>query len=500
MSQKRLIFQNLTFSYAGLSREIFRELSFELSGGWTGIIGRNGVGKSTLLRLAAGVLPPDKGQVILSGSCIYCAQSTEEKPALPEGFLESDDHYTYQLMSMLEIRGSWLGRWESLSHGERKRIQIAAALYQDPDCFALDEPTNHLDEETKRKIVNTLRQYRGLGLIVSHDRSLLDDLCTRCLFISQQKCVIRPGGYTQGRDQERLEEESVLRKYGNMKKEQARLKKEIIRRREQDARARRRCTKRNLDPRDSDGRGKVNRARLTGKDATGGKLIAQITGRYERLVNESDRISLRKAEKTGVTLYSAVSGKDRLWQNTDSKIPLGAAGSLILPELVIRPGDRIGLTGSNGTGKSTLVNHILQCIHIPEEKRLCLPQEIVSSESVRILERIRRLPNSEKGKLLSCFSRLGSAPESLLETEMPSPGETRKMLLCLGLLAEPELIVLDEPTNHLDIVSMECLEALLGECRCSLVLVSHDRVFIGKLTDIRWHIVKEEKNSRLRVL
>ena len=99
---------------------------------------------------------------------------------------------------------------------------------------------------------------------------------------------------------------------------------------------------------------------------------------------------------------------------------------------------------------------------------------------------IRQLPNDRQGWLMNIISRLGSRPDRLLAGDRPSPGETRKMLLALGLLQEPWLVMMDEPTNHLDLFSMECLEAALKDFQGSLLLVSHDNRFLENLTNVRW--------------
>ena len=96
----------------------------------------------------------------------------------------------------LKIEENWIERWDSLSHGERKKIQIAIALWQQPDLLLIDEPTNHIDSRTKDVVMHALKSYRGIGLIVSHDRELLDTLCYQCIFIEPPSAITRPGGIT----------------------------------------------------------------------------------------------------------------------------------------------------------------------------------------------------------------------------------------------------------------------------------------------------------------
>ena len=96
---------------------------------------------------------------------------------------------------------------------------------------------------------------------------------------------------------------------------------------------------------------------------------------------------------------------------------------------------------------------------------------------------------------MTIVSRLGSHPQRLLDSVEPSPGETRKLLLALGMTREPHIIIMDEPTNHMDLPAIECLEAALWECPCSLLLVSHDHYFLNKLTDIQWEIQAQAESK-----
>ncbi|MHC4716801.1 MAG: ATP-binding cassette domain-containing protein, partial [Planctomycetota bacterium] len=146
------------------------------------------------------------------------------------------------------------------------------------------------------------------------------------------------------------------------------------------------------------------------------------------------------------------------------------------------------LTGPNGGGKSTLVRHILDQLALPSGKWVYLPQEIDVAEGSRLLGRVRRLGPERLGEVMTVVSCLGTGPERLLQSERPSPGEVRKILLALGVTRRPHLIVMDEPTNHLDLPSIECLEAALGEVPCALLLVSHDLRFLQNLTRTRWEI------------
>ncbi|MBQ7666732.1 MAG: ABC-F family ATP-binding cassette domain-containing protein, partial [Kiritimatiellae bacterium] len=201
-----LEFTGVSFAYPGSADPLFTGLSARFGAGWTGIVGANGCGKTTFLKLAAGALEPTAGAVRRPPSCICVEQRTDAPPENMAALYESDDAEAWGVRVDLGLGDDWPDRWDSLSHGERKRLQIAVALWQAPDLLALDEPTNHLDRAARAVLEAALRRYRGAGLLVSHDRELLDALCGRCLFISPPGAAMRPGGVTAGMEQDRREQ------------------------------------------------------------------------------------------------------------------------------------------------------------------------------------------------------------------------------------------------------------------------------------------------------
>ena len=174
------------------------------------------------------------------------------------------------------------------------------------------------------------------------------------------------------------------------------------------------------------------------------------------------------------------------------ELTLGDGRLLRYPEIRVRPDDRIAITGDNGIGKSTFLRHILPLANVPDEKLLVVPQEISEAESAKILAEVKELGSESLGRVMTSVSRLGSRPGRLLASESPSPGEIRKILRAMGVDRGIHLLVMDEPTNHLDLPGIECLEDALAECPCAMLLVSHDRRFLSKITHVEWHFAEAE--------
>ena len=176
--------KNLSFAYAQSPEPLFTGLTASLPLGFTGVVGPNGGGKSTLLRLLVGELQPTEGEVIGADDAVYCEQQTDQPPPRLAEFLNDWEGEAAELRGRLQLESDFLERWVTLSHGERKRAQIGCALWQRPGLLALDEPTNHIDGAANSLLRDALARFTGVGVLVSHDRELLDDLCTQCLWLS----------------------------------------------------------------------------------------------------------------------------------------------------------------------------------------------------------------------------------------------------------------------------------------------------------------------------
>ena len=480
--------ENIDFAHASATQSLFTAVSARLPRGFTGVLGANGAGKSTLLKLIAGELTPNTGRIVRGATTVRVAQRTDSPPLRFSEFLADWDNDAFILRGLLAVEEDFARHWERLSHGERKRAQIATALWQAPEVLLLDEPTNHIDASAYAHLRSALQRFTGVGILVSHDRALLDALCQQCLWLEPPAATLYPGTYSDALAQRELHALTAAHKRERLKRAQTKMKRELARRKDKAARADAKNTKRGLDRNDSDAKSRINLVRLTGKDGQAGRLARQLAGRSERLAAELAESPVKKDYADGIWLSGAVTRRKFVLNVDAGTLRLNAQRVLRYPPLVVHGQDRIALTGDNGSGKSSLLALLLRQHSLPSERVLHLPQELSTAQSQELLDSVRALPRQTLGRVLNIVSCLGSRPERLLESALPSPGEVRKLLLALGMSQEPHWLILDEPTNHLDLPSIKALEAALVECPCALLIVSHDTRLLAAVAEQHWHI------------
>lgn len=469
--------QKLCFAFQSVP--VFDGLSFHLSPPWTGIVGANGLGKTTLLRLITGELVPTHGSVSVEprgARVAFCPQRVE---ALGEPIADlawGQDKHAYRLRMRLKLDAAEVERWGTLSPGERKRWQLGAALYTEPDVLLLDEPGNHLDAPGLNWLRETLRGFRGLGVLVSHDRALLDEATHATLRLTSAGARLWPlpfsaacAAWTEEEAAQRAARRETRKQLENEER------KLDAKRRVLEAASRQRNTGARMKHRyDSDARSlgadfRAEQAQFA-HAATLRRVEQHVDGLRTQL--ETTRVDDEPGQSLFVR-YQPAPVATVVQFRGDVRI----GDRVLLHDASVQLGrhERLWLRGPNGCGKSTLLRHLLgESCRVPEARRLTLPQELSVADSLADLEQVRALPAEEKGRVLQLVHALGVEPDQLLRSAQPSPGEARKLRLALGLGAHAWLAALDEPTHHLDLPAIERLEAALRDFPGALLLVTHD--------------------------
>lgn len=489
-----LTLHDIRYTYPGSPAPALDLVSATFAEGWCGIVGDNGCGKSTLARIACGLLAPDSGSTFPRLSAAYCPQDASTPPEMLEDFACDFSREAQRLRESLGIEDDMPWRFGALSYGEQKKLQVACALWQNPTVLALDEPTNHVDAPCRDALADALEGFRGIGLLISHDRALLNRLADRCFMHEAGSWTMRPGGYDRAHGEQERERVEASACKEAAKREAARLASEADARAHLAARTASRLSARHLDRHDRDGRVRRQLAVYSGKDGQAGVLASRMDARAARASEKAAAIRIAKRYDGSLWMDARPHPRATLLFMDEHDIACGQ-GSLQLPKLTLGHTDHVGVSGPNGGGKSTLVWHVLE--QLPADvPTLVIPQEVERDEAGRVLARLHDADEMRRGRLLSFVTQLNSSAERILAGRDVSPGEMRKLMLAEGVLDGPSLIVMDEPTNHLDLHSAEALERALAAYPGALIVVSHDEAFLDACTSIRWTVEEGRVNAR----
>ncbi len=483
---------------------LFKDLTFGIAKGQrTALVGINGSGKSTLLRILSGKLLPVEGKVVKEkglrtgyleqdpdfgtqetvGDFIFSLDNKQQQVIRRyEQLLEQTDPDQEELQQLINEL-SELNAWEyehqiktilqrlsiedqhqkisNMSGGQRKRLALAKLLIDDPDIFILDEPTNHLDIEMIEWLEGFLTTGQKTVLMVTHDRYFLDNVCNQIMELDKQTLFIYNGKYSyflEKKSQREEEEEATLQKNRNL------LKKELewMRRQPQ--------------------------ARAT-------KSKARIDAFYDLEEKTKNSKNNQRLE-----LSTKVSRQGNKILEVDH-ISKGYKNKLIIEDFsyVFKKGDKIGLAGKNGSGKSTFLNLITGVIN-PDKGNIAIGETTVfgyykqsglesydSEKVIDVVKDVAEFITMADGKTITASQLLTHflfppAKQHNIVGNL-SVGEKKRLQLMRVLIKNPNFLILDEPTNDLDIDTLNILEEFLENYSGVLVLVSHDRYLMDKLTD-----------------
>ncbi len=479
--------ENVTKAYG--ERKLFDEASFYLQDGEkVGIIGINGTGKSTLLKIIAGLEEVDEGTVTMASHviCSYLPQhpSFFEEETVLQALLRiaRAGSKSVEDTGVLETRGKAMltklqvtdfeEKCGILSGGQRKRLALVATLLTDADLLILDEPTNHLDADMADWLEEQLRLRKGAVVMITHDRYFLDSVVGRIIEIDKGKIYSYQTNY-EGFLERRAAREDDLR--ASERKRQSILRKELE------------WVKRGA------------RARTT-------KQKARLE-RYEELKNAQGPVS------DGQVVLGSVS--ERLGNRTIELEHLckGYGDKNLIEDFsyLFLKGDRVGFVGKNGSGKTTLLKMITgeekpdkgeifigQTVKIGYYSQEINEEEMPPNQKVidYIKDQAEYIQTSEgsisASMMLERFLFEGKDQYGLLKTL--SGGERRRLYLCKVLMQAPNVLILDEPTNDLDIATLTVLEDYLDQFQGIVITVSHDRYFLDRIVN---RIFAFEENGQI---
>lgn len=442
-----------------------------------GIVGVNGVGKTTLMNILSQRLESDEGWIKLYANLAYISQLEEP---------EKKD-ISSEMASKFGISNAWN---TMMSGGEKTRFKLAQSLEKDTPMIFADEPTSNVDMEGIELMESRFEEYRGALLMISHDRSFLDKLCNKILEIENGKIKIYHGNYSEYSVQKAEERERKEFEYQQYIKKKKRLE-EVIEDTKQKIKG-----IRNAPKRMGNSEARLHKMGNQKAKANLDRAVKNIEARIEHLeVKETPK--KQEKIKLDVTDSSKVHSKIIIQGENINK----AFGKKIIfdkANFAIYNGVKVALIGPNGCGKSTLIKMIMEkddAIKIAQGAKIGYFSQDMSilKEKCSIIENVMEssMYDETYGRIL--LARLLFKREDIYKkVNILSGGERVKVSFAKILLQDINLLVLDEPTNYMDISSLEVIEEALKEYDRTLLLVSHDRSFVTSVAD---HIMTIENHE-----
>ncbi|MFI3311177.1 ATP-binding cassette domain-containing protein [Ewingella allii] len=510
---------------------LFTELTEQFDGRHTGLVGRNGVGKSLLAQLLAGLLVPSSGQCNSSGKVRYLAQhlTPEKYPHVaalagfentlaallrietgsvdPADFEQVGDDWDIRQRLHTQLESAGLGYLSpessvsQLSGGEAMRVALIGATLSDADFLILDEPTNHLDGPSRRALMQQLQRWSGGLLVISHDRALLQQMA-RIVELSSLGLRSYGGNYAFYQQAKTQETTAAAQKLERLKVERKREEQALREQREKHEKRQSRGERRGKEANQANillgrqkGRSEASAGKLQKQQLEARAQLSQQVQEAAKHIETAAHIAMHSGSLTTTTAQKVAALKD-------VTLPF-AAPPFNQITLDISGGQRIGVVGPNGCGKSTLLK-VLAGLLPPisglreawvnmaylDQRLSCLdPQRTVLEQLLEV--------NSVTGEsqLRMQLAQLGlDASRALLPCARLSGGEQLKAALAKVIYASSpaDCLLLDEPSNHLDLPSLAALEALLNQYQGTLLVVSHDEAFLAQIGLTHWLVAGEK--------
>ncbi|MFJ7921165.1 ribosomal protection-like ABC-F family protein [Lysinibacillus fusiformis] len=444
-----------------------------------GIIGRNGAGKSTLLQFIRGMLVPTTGEI--KGLQTVKTAIVEQELA----------HFTR--MEITAREADLLSKWkvpnvpfEALSGGEKLKMRLAEGFSQGVQILMLDEPTNHLDEQSTTFLIKQVQNYKGTIIVVSHDRYFLDSVATKIWSIEDKRLIEHNGNYSNymaEREHRRLTQQ---RAYDKQQKNIERIEAQMQELTAWSQKGHAQSTK-------LEGFKEYHRVKAK-------RLDSQVKSKKKRLEAELEKAKVEAVKPESEIRFSLGTNQRVGKRFLETKnVSLHFDDRLLFKDVNITAqfGDKIAVTGTNGSGKTSFLKVILGQLKAEGEVWVSpaanigyLTQEVFDLPLDQTPEQyFYQETFEERGKVRNLMKNLGFTSTHWTSSigEM-SMGERVKCKLMAYIVADKNVLILDEPTNHLDLPSREQLEQTLAQYNGTLLVVSHDRYFLDKVTNSVWEV------------
>jgi len=480
---------HLTFGYDGSAEDVFTDLSCRLDSQWRlGLIGRNGRGKTTLLRLLAGELCPRKGALTLPCKPVLFPFTLPDSRGITlEALLacapDTPEWRLVQEASRLGLPAEALSRpYDTLSRGEQTKAQLAALFAREDAYPMIDEPTNHLDLHGRELVADYLSRQNGF-LLVSHDRAFLNRCIDHTLSLNRATVTVQQGDFDTWEREWSLKNESEQARNEQLQKDVDRLTESARRQAEWS----RKCEKGKYRVAPSEVAA-VDRGYVGARAAALMKRSLSAQARIEKHIDEK-RGLMKDVEQVGELKLSPLDPPKRILADIRDGM-VRYDGRIVCEHIrfTLERGDRVALIGRNGAGKSSIL------------KSLCgLSDALQGDVSISGGLTISYVPQSSEGLhgSLRAFIAERNADETLFKAilrnmdfgrqqfdkaiEQYSEGQKKKLLLARSLCEKAHLYVWDEPLNYIDVFSRIQLETLILQARPTLLMVEHDRAFLTRV-------------------